>query len=69
LTGNNQDAKHFISGKNLGEVKYFLALDNAFFNQMKNQGKIFLEAIELVKPVDLLQVIEQNFASDCSNKL
>jgi hypothetical protein len=57
LIKNNRDTKHFISGKNLGAVKYFLALDNKFLDRIQDQGKDFLATIQLVKPSDFIQIL------------
>jgi len=59
LIKNNTDTKHFISGKNLGTVKYFLALDNKFFNKMRSQGKNFLVTTQLIKPSALIRVLNK----------
>lgn len=59
LIKDNRDTKHFISGKNLGAVKYFLALDNQFFDKMRSQGKDFLATTQLVNPSDFIQVFKR----------
>lgn len=59
LTNDNSDTKHFITGKNLGTVEYFLALDDKFFNKMRSQGKDFLADTQLVRPSDFIQVFKR----------
>jgi len=59
LTKNPKDTKHFITGKDLGLVEYFLALDDRFFNAMKRQGANYLKNIQLVKPLELIHALKK----------